>query len=115
MLIFLLYTIMFWFAGNCLLKIFHFAIQPGQILDKAFHWQNMLNDMYGSKKSWKHNLGKALGDCEMCMSFWGMFLWYWCYFIFLHTLGAWYLGNIENIGLNILCNIIWYILFQSIG
>lgn len=115
MLTFLIYTATFWFAGSCLTKLFYFAIQPGQILDKAFGWQSKLNALYTSKKAWQNNLGKALGDCQMCTSFWFMFLWYWCYFLFMHVFGLWKLGSIKNSNLMVLCNIVWYMLFQSIG
>jgi len=108
MLIFILYTLIFWFAGNCILRIFHFAIQPEQALDMIFGWQRMLNNLYESNNKALNLLGKALGDCQMCMSFWFMILWYWAYFFTIRSLGLWPFDGI-------LTNIIWYIAFHSIG
>lgn len=116
LLTFLIYTLLFWFAGACMLKLFTFAIQPGQILDKIFNWQAMLKKMYESKYARMQLLGKVMGDCDICVTYWFMFFWFWCYFMFLHLLNFWFITKyIDNIFASIIVNIIWYFLFQSIG
>ena len=105
---FFLFTIIMWFAGNCILKLYHTAIQKGQILDQIFNWQNMLADLYASEKTWKNNLGKALGDCPTCFAFWFMPIWYVVYILLGKKLEIWLINGIG-------WNILWYIVFHSIG
>jgi hypothetical protein len=106
MLTFLLYTLVFWLAGACIVKIWHFAIQPTQALDLLFHWQNMLAKMYSSKYKTIQLFGKALGDCEMCMSFWFNIIWYAVYVAFLWHIWPWH---------TVWMNIIWFVVYHSIG
>lgn len=107
-LTFLLYTAIMWFAGNCILKLYFTAIQPGQLFDQIFNWQTMLANLYGSEKAWKNNLGKALGDCPHCFAFWFMPMWFILYALLGLNLNIWV---ITGIGWNIL----WYFVFHSIG
>ncbi len=104
---FLLFSLIMWFAGNCILRLFFIAIQTGQILDQLFKWRSMLDNLYASDKAWENNLGKALGDCQICFSFWFMPIWFILYAL---------LGNALNIwAINGYWNILWYVVFHSIG
>jgi hypothetical protein len=116
---FILYTICFWFAGACVLKYFFFMIQPEGALDLVFGWQNMLKKLYNGNKA-SQLLGKALGDCQMCTSFWFMPAWYGCYYLFCHwVLHHWVTDTIDTAGWYwtkvSLVNVIWYYVFHSIG
>jgi hypothetical protein len=116
MLIFLLWTIIFWMAGNCVLKIFYIAIQEGQMLDLLFGWQKMLANLYGSKQQWKNLLGKALGDCEMCTAFWFMPAWYALYWLMSKiVLHQFITDRVEHLLSKVLVGVVWYLVFHSIG
>lgn len=107
MMTFLLYTIIMWIAGNCILRLFYAMIQKEQLLDQVFNWQIMLEKLYASEKRWKNNLGKALGDCQMCVSFWFMPLWYIAYLAMGVAFDIWMITGWWNI--------LWYVVFHSIG
>lgn len=108
MLIFLLYSIIFLIAGGCSLWVFNQMIQPDGALDVVFGWQKMLAKLYNGGK-WEQLLGKALGDCPQCMAFWFMPVWYGVYVVFMNVaIGYWITDTIVG-------NIIWYVVFHSIG
>ncbi len=116
MLIFLLWTIIFWMAGNCVLKIFYVAIQEGQMLDMLFGWQKMLANLYGSNKQWKNLMGKALGDCEMCTAFWFMPGWYALYWLMSRlVLHQFITDRVDSVVAKVVVGIVWYLVFHSIG
>ncbi len=121
LIIFLIFTVIFMIATACFGKLFHFAIQPGQVLDKLFNYQDMLERLFRSGKTYKQYLGKALGDCSMCFTSWGAFLSFWVYLFFcLKGLRFWitdileyesgWRGDISFWGINV----IWYIIYVSI-
>lgn len=108
MLTFLLYTVVFWFAGGCILWLFNLMIQPDGALDVVFGWQKMLAKLYNGSK-WQQLLGKALGDCPQCTAFWFMPFWYGVYVLFMNVvIGYWITTSIGG-------NIVWYIVFHAIG
>lgn len=91
-------------------------IQPGGALDIVFGWQRMLEDLYGSDKRWKNLLGKALGDCQQCTSFWFMPLWYLCYYAFCKiVVNVWVTDGIDAWWKIAFVNWLWMTVFWSIG
>lgn len=71
MLIFLLITLFFIFGTASIMKLVHFASQRGQILDKAFRWQDKLQSW---AESGKDAYAKWGGFCEVCFcAFWSVF------------------------------------------
>jgi hypothetical protein len=113
MLTFLLYTILALLANACLAKILYISIQPGQWLDKLLNWQQRLQrwDLQG-----KTFLVKAGGYCELCFSHFITFISFWCYVLVSKTvIGFWLTAGVDNILLKIAVNIIWYLVYISIG
>lgn len=118
MMSFLIVTVLFWLAGSCILKLFFFMIQQGGALDVVFGWQRMLNRLFNGNRR-QQLLGKALGDCQMCTSFWFMPFWFICYYFFCKVvMHHWVTDSVSGsfywpkvIGINIL----WYWLFHAIG
>lgn len=104
MLIFFLYTVFYLIGLSCGIKIFHLSIQPEQALDMIFGWQKMLNYLYESQSKLKNLLGKALGDCEKCMSFWASVI---ATIIYRFTIPNWEIKGA-------LANMAWLIVFHSI-
>lgn len=103
-------------AGNAILKIFFIAIQEGQILDMAFGWQRILKDLYASDKKWKNLLGKAMGDCQLCVSAWFMNVWTIAYYFFSKMVFHYYpTYEVKSIGAKIFVFVIWTLAFHSIG
>jgi len=122
MLVFLLYTVIFWFAGVAFVKLFYFAIQPQQILDIIFHWQDRLSDLYDSPNKYKNMLGKVAGDCAVCFAHWATALWYVFYYTFCKlALHYWVTDFIDipdsfNKWLVIVTiNIIWFLVYTMLG
>lgn len=112
---FLLLTMIFWFAGMCILDLFFKMIQPDGLLDVTFGWQKMLEHLYSASKPLQL-LGKALGDCRMCTAFWFMPIWFTLYVLSTSMLLHWWISDmVHAIVLKIMLNIIWYIVFHSIG
>lgn len=113
MLTFLLYTIFALIANACLAKIIFISIQPGQWLDKLLHWQQRLQrwDLQG-----KTFLVKAGGYCELCFSHLITFISFWCYVMVSKVvLGFWLTAGVDNLVLKIAVNIIWYLVYISLG
>lgn len=115
-LVFLLYTIVFWASGSAIIKLFFKAIQRGQLLDQLFGWADMLERLYASDRRWKNNLGKALGDCQMCTSFWFTFLWFWVYYFFSRNVLHYFITDeVNSFILKIAVFIVWIIAFNSLS
>lgn len=119
---FLLLTLFFYFAENCLTTLFLEMIKkdaPIDILWKfltGHSYQDMLANLFDSDKKWKQNLGKAIGDCPMCTVFWIQLIWYPVYFLFTWCILHWWIStSVHNIFLKIVINFIWYIVFHCIG
>lgn len=113
MLTFLLYTILALLANACLAKIIFISIQPGQWLDRLFNWQKRLRqwDLEG-----KTFLVKAGGYCELCFSHLITFISFWCYLLFSKAvLHAWLTAEVKNIIAAVTINLIWYLVFISLG
>lgn len=113
MLIFLLLTIISWFAGNCVLLLFFQMIQPGEALDIVFKWQKMLERLYGGSAA-QRLLGKALGDCQKCFAFWFMPLWFAVYYGLSKLLtGSWITDFSPKYDFWVV--LIWYCIYHSTG
>lgn len=128
LLIFILITILFLLAENALLRIFYAMIQEDGPIDVLWKfltgksYQDMLKDLYGSQKKWKNNLGKALGDCEMCVAYWFVPMWFFCYYLICRLVVHYWITDaitIENkVGYwvaVVFVNIIWYAAVHGIG
>lgn len=116
MLTFFAYTVLFIFGTACFVRVLHRSIQHGEWLDRLLGWQAMLDRLYSSKKQWKKDLAKPLGDCVFCFSHAVSFISFWFYLLFAKTvLHYWVTAPVENIALKVIINIGWYILFGSIG
>ena len=116
MLTFLLFTIVMWLGGLAALRVFDMLISPGGAFDEVFGWQNMLKKLYSSDTKWKNLLGKALGDCEKCMSFWFMPLWFLSYaFLSKALLGFFVTDLVDGWIMKIAVGWIWLIMFWSVG
>lgn len=83
---FTILTILFWIGGIAIFRLIMDTIKTDAPIDIAWKYltgrtyQKMLQDLYGSNNKAKNNLGKALGDCEMCASFWFMPFWFAIYY-----------------------------------
>lgn len=105
---FIVYTILFWLANIGMTKFLWAAIDNGQIIDVLFKWQNMLGDMYASKSLGIHLLGKFLGNCSQCFYHCVTILNFMLYCVFVNKFDTWMFTGITT-------NIIWYIVYVSIG
>lgn len=115
MLIYLIVTILFWAAGACMLKWFMLMIEQGGALDVVFGWQKMLHRLYNGTPA-QELLGKALGDCIKCTSFWFMPIWFACYYIVSkYAFHHWITDTVHNWICIGIINMIWYCLFHGIG
>lgn len=113
MITFILYTIVAWVANASIAKIIFISIQPGQWLDKLLNWQKRLYewDIEGNEF-----LAKAGGLCELCFSHLITFVGYWAYLFFMQTaIGYWVTSPVDNHLTAFLVNIIWYLVYVSIG
>ena len=111
MLTFIFYTIIFLLAIPSAIKIWHFAIQGGQALDLLFGYQKWLDRLYSSPSIIKNILGKMMGNCVMCMSFWASLIGTSIYFIFMINQNCWAVdgwinGAIWLLVFNFLCTIL---------
>lgn len=114
-LVYLIYTLFFIAAANCSLRILYEMIQPEGLLDIVFGWQKMLSKLYGGNKA-QQLLGKALGDCMRCMSFWYMPMWYVFYYLFCeHVMGIWITDNVTSTIATFFVNWLWLAVFWSVG
>lgn len=113
MLSFLLYTVVALLSNAGIAKILHISIQPGQWLDTILDWQKRLQrwDMQG-----KQFLAKSGGYCEICFSHWVSFAGFWVYSFFMNmVLHTWVTDMSPNIVVTITINIIWYVVYVSLG
>lgn len=113
-MILLVTAILFWLSGAALLKWFHFMILPNGAIDVVFGYQKFLNKLYNGS-TYQQLIGKALGDCEMCMSFWFSFIWFFVFYGFCKILlGTWVTNYQSNAGVIIFLNLCAFVLFQPI-
>ena len=113
MIIFCLYTIIAWLANASLVKILHISIQPGQWIDTLFNYQKHLQewDLRGNIF-----LSKVGGNCEVCFSHTLTFFGYWVYVVFMNmVLNVWISDSLEVMWQILLVNIVWYLVYASIG
>lgn len=122
LLIFILISFMFLLAEMAIMRWIIELIKEDAPVDIFWKWltgrswQDMLRDLYESNKKWKNNLGKALGDCQMCLSFWFAPVWFFIYFAFCKiVLGYWITGDIESWWGVIFVNCVWYWIFHALG
>lgn len=113
MLMFLLYTILALVANASLVKILHISIQPGQWIDMLFGYQKRL-------QQWDLNgnilLSKIGGNCEVCFSHILTFIGYWLYMLFMNTVAdVWITDTVDNWFWVVFGNVLWYLLYVSIG
>lgn len=116
MLTFIVYTVFFLVAGNCLFSIFMRMIQPGGALDEVFGWQSMLARFYRSDKKAVRLLEKALGGCKECAAFWFMPGWFVLYYLFCrHVLHFFPTDVVHPVWAKVLIFIAWNSAFWGIG
>lgn len=116
MLTFLLYTLIMWLAGNCILYLFMQMIQPEGALDVVFGWQKMLAKLYESPSKGKQLLGKALGDCQMCTAFWFMPVWFCLYWLLSRLVIHYFITDeVQAIGWKVVVFFVWYMVFHAVG
>lgn len=114
-LTFLLYTLLFIAASNFSLRILWEMIQPEGALDQVLGWQKLLARLYRGNKA-QQLLGKALGDCERCMSFWYMPMWFVFYYLFSkNVMQVWITDGLEGNAAIFFVNWLWLAVFWSIG
>lgn len=115
MLAFLIYTMIMWFAGNCILTLFFQMIQPDEALDLLLGWQKMLARLYQGNTR-RQLLGKALGDCARCTAFWFMPMWFVVYAVLAGPItGVWITDACTTTAGKIVVNVVWYCVFHSVG
>lgn len=121
MLNFLIITLIYIIAEVAALKWFYLLIQQGAPIDILFKfisgtsYQEMLKNLYGSEKIWKNNLGKALGDCEMCLSFWLPPICFICYALLCRlVLHYWITDEVKSWTAIVFVNFIWYVAIHGI-
>lgn len=112
MIYFLIFTLLFWAAHCAFLFFFFIMIQAGQALDILFNYQNLLRRFYASDKTWKNLLGKAIGDCELCTTFWTSPLMFLLYYLFVNSLGYWI---VEGVTANLIWFFVYWVLSGSIA
>lgn len=119
LLIFIILTALFVFAGNATLNTLFKMIQPDGALDIMFGWQKKLDRWYGkaakgSKRyRWLHD---ALGGCAMCTSFWFMPLWFAVYYLFTKLTIGWFITDIVSHWLaKIFVFVVWYWIIHMVG
>lgn len=113
MITFLLFTMLAWLGTASLTKILYISIQPGQWLDKLLNWQERLRswDLQG-----KELLVKTGGLCELCFSHAVAFVSFWAYVFFMHAVADyWITDHLDNALIIAAANVIWYLLYVSIG
>lgn len=119
LLTFILLTLIFWFAGNAVLKILFVMIQRGGAIDIMFNWQDRLDKWYdkasrGSK--WYKWLHDALGGCQMCTSFWIMPAWFTVYAVFTKLVFGWFITDyVHSFIAKVFVGWVWFIVFWSVG
>lgn len=113
MITFLLFTSIAWLATASLAKILFISIQHGQWLDRLLNWQERLHkwDLQG-----RELLVKTGGMCELCFSHAVSFFSFWVYVFFMNmVVDCWIVENINSILIASMSNIVWYLVYVSIG
>lgn len=112
MLIFLLYTSLFWFAGASFAWLFWASTRPEQVLDVIFKWQNMLAYLFG-KGGYPRLLAKGIGDCELCTANAMGIVWFFAYRVFMvGSVDLWIPSS--SAGMAIAVNIVWFLFYTSV-
>lgn len=93
MIYFLIFTLLFWAAHSAGLFYFINMIQEGGALDTLLNYQNLLRRLYASPKLWKNYLGKVLGDCHLCTSFWSGLIMYVACRVTISGMGYWVING----------------------
>lgn len=104
MIYFLIFTLLFWAAHSGGLFYFMNMIQEGGALDTLFNYQNLLRRLYASDKPWKNYLGKAIGDCRICTSFWSAPIVFIGYAVLLNSMDIWVIHGFW-------ANVVWFWVF----
>lgn len=116
MLTILLYSLLFLAANVAMGRFALLAVAPENMLDILFGWQNMLNRMWSSKNKLVKLLEKMLGGCNMCLLHMVSIMSYIMYAVCLNIVGhAWITDYVSGSVWKVVINIIWYIVFVSIG
>lgn len=106
--------ILFFIAGPCALKWFEFLIQPRGAFDILFGYQLMLGKLYNGSQA-QQLLGKALGDCQRCMSFWFGGIWFFVFYGFCNlVLHSWVTAGTSNWISICFINAASFVVFQAI-
>lgn len=119
LLTFLIVTVLFWLAGNILLKLVYKMIQHDGALDVMFGWQKKLDDWYGKAAagSKKHRImHDMLGGCQICTSSFISIVWFACYYLVSrYVVGYWLTDGLDSWLLKGLISLIWFGMYWSIG
>lgn len=111
----LLYSVMVIPAYGMVLRLFFTMIEEGGALDVVFGWQKMLARLYSGNKA-QQLIGKALGDCKVCTSFWFAIPWFFLYWSFSHILFGYYpTMEIESWFWKITFHVFWYIVIHAVA
>lgn len=86
---FIVFTIIFLLSYGAFINTFFSMIAPNGMLDIVFKWQRMLDYLYGKEQVGYQLLGKALGNCERCTSFWLAPVWIVIYYVTVRSVGYW--------------------------
>lgn len=113
-LAFLLYTVICFFAYGCMLRLFFIMIADGGALDTVFGWQDMLGRLYGGNKFQKL-LGKALGDCKQCTSFWMAVPWFFTYWSFSYYIFDYYPTQEMSLIRAVWFHVFWYVVIHVVS
>lgn len=113
MLMFIVYTVIFWIANIAMAQFLYKAIQQGAMFDVLFGWQKMLAKLY-SKGGLRELLGKFLGDCAQCFMHFVSIINFAMYAIVMNKwIGVW-IENDSEVWYWVL-NVIWYLTYVSIA
>lgn len=125
---FVILTILFWIGGIAVFRVFMDMIKADAPIDIAWaymtgrSYQKMLADMYASDNKAINNLGKALGDCEMCASFWFMPIWSIFYYAFCKLISHYWITSYLTRPHDLIyyvevyfVNLVWIAIFVSVG
>lgn len=110
-----LYFLLFVAASNFALRIIYEMIQHDGAIDVIFGWQKILAKLYRGNKA-QQLLGKALGDCERCMSFWFMPIWFFAFYLFAkYVMGVWFTDHLTSTVAIWGVNWLMFAAFQSVS
>lgn len=116
---YIIVSLIFWFAGNAILKILYTMIQKDGAIDLVFNWQSRLDRWYdkASKGSKVHRwLHDSLGGCPMCTAFWFMPFWFTVYAVFTKLVFGWFVTDfVDSILAKVFVGYVWFIVFWAVG